>query len=499
MHYFGTLSDTLSIRRWHCEYGPEDHSHIVKNITSTLLPRGRKKLTIPKISAAIDSISPGNFPAKNERPSRKRKPPRKFKANTAVNLVTLDLNVEPRPHEETVLKPRRRKPMAEEPLKPVQKRVPKIKTNKVAPDCQRCTQCTEISDVLIDVPQTPTGTLPLSGVIGKSLPHSEGCNCIPISCRAPWKKKLPDLNKSVPPPKSPKKPSIPRKTTVPKIINKPKSRKEGKSMFQGLGSLVTALSKNEEGKVANITVGVVPSQAPMTALLDGTDGANVFFNTMDKPSVIAFPSSSTSVVDTTKEQTFFGAELNYLHGNPNHSISDASECTILHSVDSTLNAESFVGSNIRGVHSDSVTSIIGACAITEDGPRLHDDNMEGVHSDSATKVTTPCVLNDKISSSEDDKTEGKQNGTQDRDVLPATKERDSRKKWGLSIKRGCTARFTMKSLLHAPHISEICIFQSKHVNKDGLVVHGGMKAGDRGAFSAHLSPIVKEFVDECLH
>ena len=82
--------------------------------------------------------------------------------------------------------------------------------------------------------------------------------------------------------------------------------------------------------------------------------------------------------------------------------------------------------------------------------------------------------------------------------LPPT-ERDSQKKWGLSIKRGCIARFTVKCLLHAPHISEICIFEFKLVNKDGLVVHGGMKFGDRVAFSAHLSPIVKEFIDGCLH
>jgi hypothetical protein len=53
--------------------------------------------------------------------------------------------------------------------------------------------------------------------------------------------------------------------------------------------------------------------------------------------------------------------------------------------------------------------------------------------------------------------------------------------------------------LHAPHISEICIFEFKHVNKDGLVVHGGMKFDDRGAFSAHLTPIVKIFIDGCLH
>lgn len=78
------------------------------------------------------------------------------------------------------------------------------------------------------------------------------------------------------------------------------------------------------------------------------------------------------------------------------------------------------------------------------------------------------------------------------------KTRDSRKKWGMSIKRGCQARFTTKVLLHAPHITELSIIEPRHVNDEGLIVHGGMKVGDRAAFSAHLSPIVKSFVDDCL-
>lgn len=84
--------------------------------------------------------------------------------------------------------------------------------------------------------------------------------------------------------------------------------------------------------------------------------------------------------------------------------------------------------------------------------------------------------------------------------VPATvkQKRDSKKKWGGSIKRGCLAQFTVKTLLYAPHVSEICIIQEKHVNQDGLVVHGGMKCGDRSAFSAHLSPEIRTFVEECL-
>ncbi|KAG0618725.1 hypothetical protein M758_4G088100 [Ceratodon purpureus] len=85
--------------------------------------------------------------------------------------------------------------------------------------------------------------------------------------------------------------------------------------------------------------------------------------------------------------------------------------------------------------------------------------------------------------------------------VPATRskiKRDSKKKWENSIKRGCQAQFTVKRLLYLPHVSEICIIQEKHVNRDGLVVHGGMKNGDRSAFSAHLSPEIRSFVEDCL-
>ena len=43
---------------------------------------------------------------------------------------------------------------------------------------------------------------------------------------------------------------------------------------------------------------------------------------------------------------------------------------------------------------------------------------------------------------------------------PQVKPRDSRKQWGLSIKRGCQARFTVKILLHTPHTAEIVFTRS---------------------------------------
>ena len=76
--------------------------------------------------------------------------------------------------------------------------------------------------------------------------------------------------------------------------------------------------------------------------------------------------------------------------------------------------------------------------------------------------------------------------------------RDSKKKWGQSIKRGCISQFTVKTLLYLSHVSEISIIQEKHVNSDGLVVHGGMNLGDRSAFSAHLSLEIRAFIEDCL-
>ena len=84
------------------------------------------------------------------------------------------------------------------------------------------------------------------------------------------------------------------------------------------------------------------------------------------------------------------------------------------------------------------------------------------------------------------------------DIHPRKIRRDSKKKWGESIKRGCLAHFTVKVLQNIPHVTEVYIIQARHVNSDGLVVHGGVKAGERSAFSAHLSPEIK-FLDNCLH
>ena len=85
LHSRYTLIDIFFVRRWHCEYGHEDHTHIVKDITSVLLPEARRKISIAKITATINNVSPGNFPAKKCRLLEKRKPTRELKAKNLVD------------------------------------------------------------------------------------------------------------------------------------------------------------------------------------------------------------------------------------------------------------------------------------------------------------------------------------------------------------------------------------------------------------------------------
>ena len=84
MHSLDTLTNTLFVRRWHCEYGPEDHSHMVKDITFDLLPKAQRKNSIVIITASINNVLPGNIPTRKGRPSRKKKAPREFKAKAIV-------------------------------------------------------------------------------------------------------------------------------------------------------------------------------------------------------------------------------------------------------------------------------------------------------------------------------------------------------------------------------------------------------------------------------
>jgi hypothetical protein len=72
------------------------------------------------------------------------------------------------------------------------------------------------------------------------------------------------------------------------------------------------------------------------------------------------------------------------------------------------------------------------------------------------------------------------------------------KKWGGSLKRGCKAKFTIKTLYLLKHVSDLCFIQQNHVNQNSLQVHGDFKMGDKFAFATHLSKHIKDFVMEQL-
>ena len=77
--------------------------------------------------------------------------------------------------------------------------------------------------------------------------------------------------------------------------------------------------------------------------------------------------------------------------------------------------------------------------------------------------------------------------------------RDSKKHWGASLKRGCLAEFTVKTLYLQPHVSQVYLIQPKHVNLGGNVCHGLKIVGDRGAMAWKLSEDIKDFVVKQLH
>lgn len=96
--------------RWKCDYGPEDYLGIVKDITTNLLPKPRKKMTILNLAATIEQGTlKKNIPAKRGR--AKRKALHKFKPKPT---ELFDLNALPKEDKElnVVL------------AKPIQKRAP---------------------------------------------------------------------------------------------------------------------------------------------------------------------------------------------------------------------------------------------------------------------------------------------------------------------------------------------------------------------------------------
>ena len=253
--------------------------------------------------------------------------------------------------------------------------------------------------------------------------------------RAP-RKKLLDLNVPLPAPKSPKKTA--RRKYVKKTIGKGSPGKNTVPVFQGFGPFLSALCASTGGQP--------------------NDGNNVTAETD--------PNAGTRPIEVTGD---------VLNATP--STTSTSEGMDPHPElgDGSVTASVLCGS---GVPANCVTGEADPTHATVGKDQDLGDNESG-------NVSQPSVEGVKLKKTK--------KAAQD------VKARDSRKKWGMSIKRGCLARFTVKVLLHAPHIAEVCVIEAQHVNKDGVVVHGGMKTGDRGCFAARLSPTIRKFVDDCLH
>ena len=266
--------------------------------------------------------------------------------------------------------------------------------------------------------------------------------------RGPKKKVLLDLNEPLHAPKSPKKTQ--RRKYVKKTIGKGSPAKNAVPVFQGLGPFLTALCAS---------TGEQPHRD------DGSVTAEIDPN--------AVRVEAANVVEAGYRSNHAANDVD------NVPPSAASTSTNSEPVPVTVDG-SVTAATLRG---DGVPQ---CSAQGEDQPRTApagncDDAVCG-HAGIETQRT-------------DEGKKGKKKKKDPRSIKP----RDSRKKWGMSIKRGCMARFTVKILLHAPHIAEVCVIEAQHVNKAGVVVHGGMKLGDRGCFAARLSPTIRKFVDDCLH
>ena len=231
----------------------------------------------------------------------------------------------------------------------------------------------------------------------------------------PRKKKFPNFKKPTTARKSPKKASIPRKPSVTKIIHKANVGKEGDSMFQGLGSLLTVLCKSVQGDIASISVDLVTSDTISNVLQNGANGGSVLATKLDDSSVTTFPTWYAIVLKTVDKHAFSTTESNYIYCyDLNNSNNVASDCIVLDNIDSTFRAESSTVDNKNYVNRDIAVEVVGAFVSNNNEPMLKYEKREG-------------ALHDEYNAD-----------VKKTDVPPPPKERDSQKRWGLSIKWGCT-------------------------------------------------------------
>ena len=440
--------------RYKCEYGPKDFSRIVKPITESLRKKPRKKATVPVAVQEGNALAPTRKArAKRTDGGQARKAPRRFKAKPGGTIIdAMDW-------------------MAGEPAKPPMKRGSRKK--KITPTNQ----------VASTGPDSQKGCLLIPDLNELPSPHESPSPPVKTVRKRASKKKPQSANVDDSVTQSPNVTAVRKKRGPYK--KKTASSAPISDCSQGNGDVL-------DGDVAN---GDIAMSVQRLLATDPAPQKTARRRAPKKKAVQAVPpeclsgiiqnNDSSESMDPCMSTGVSPVQHELLSCQESDCCQTADPLPLLGSHISVDSIDSVLPSNLIHEKCSGRESQIGAC--------LHcDTGME----DCSTEDNSGEVVNVVVPDATFPGQEATKMATT---ATPKPKvPRDSKKKWGQSIKRGCKAQFTVKSFLYLPHVSEITIIQEKHVNDDGLVVHGGMNVGDRSAFSAHLSPEIRAFVEDCL-
>ena len=480
------------LHRFRCEYGPKDFSNIVKPISEDLLPKPKKKIRVPDCVPEGSTLAPTRKArAKRTKSSPGRKPRRKFKSKTPVTDA-MDFMVQ-----DPVPSPKRRRP-----------RKAKGQTLS-AVACEGSAETANVRDIPdlnvlpVDEDHTSTASIPAKKkpTRKKTVPISNGTSVTVEGTPSIKPRKRVSRAKG----KADACSECPATSDSGCVTDVAPPKKRAPRKKKGFLDLL-------QGAAA----GCLPC-APATA---STDAASVHRQSGEP----LFPSALPGVAEhcepslpptgkvskkptrkyapRKKKQTPVTlTDRHQCHAHSSVSGLSGGCCTV-----EQLPLPPIAQTALPISDSPSVVDCIG---VSQGLPPLLSilcDTADALREEIAASVTPESGEDGNVGPGEvvdpgqdvpDAEFPDPKKKTNASIPRPKIK-RDSKKKWGNSIKRGCQAQFTVKRLLYLPHISEICIIQEKHVNQDGLIVHGGMKIGDRSAFSAHLSPQIRSFVEDCL-
>ena len=464
--------------RYKCEYGPKDYSRIVKPITEELLPKPRKKLRKPDVPQEGNLVAPTRKArAKRAKAGDVRKPPRRFKSKTPATEGDATESVVENPVQSPKKRSvRKKKGCCDNGCVPVvgnegsceaaipdlnelptvcDPDVPPLKVvRKRGPRKKKCESHSPVEAV---------GPASVTGITGDSVIDPEVAPPKVVRKRGPRKKKCETHS----PLESVGQASV---TAITADVKQAKPRCTRKKKDAAAAGSDTKLSCGATDRGP----GEIQSGAPINEVgdpsMEGVCGVlgGVEDSTELPPLPNPLPPLKPAITRKARKDTNKNMKAK-MRAASHHSQPLLPECFL------NVGSEPTSGADI-GPMLSALCDTVGAPTDTENCPGEVVDPEEAPSFDLLTgkaDISAGCQPRPK--------------GV-----------RDSKKKWGGSIKKGCLAQFTVKSLLYLPHVSEICILQEKHVNADGLVVHGGMKVGDRSAFSAHLSPEIRAFVEECL-